>query len=30
MFRQMRRFKQEQDKETCINILKTEKEEYYP
>lgn len=25
MFRQMRRFKQEQDKETCINILKTEK-----
>ena len=25
MFRQMRRFKQELDKETCINILKTEK-----
>ena len=25
MFRQMRRFKQERDKETCINILKTEK-----
>ena len=25
MFRPMRRFKQEQDKETCINILKTEK-----
>ena len=25
MFRAMRRFKQEQDKETCINILKTEK-----